>query len=255
MNELNVTTITPASISKDFTVNPETGEAFISQRKLAELLDIPRKTLADRIRTAHPETDTSRGIPGEIANQTAHHYARSGRSGAIEFICKISEAGMKAYIYHEAGMKMKAEPKPMTQNEILLAQAKFMVEQDKINERNEQKQLALEAKAQEIETVQESHEKIITDIKQRQDDMNGDTGYCTALAYCRSKNIPAPLEFAQKLGKSASKLCRNRGIRMGKVSDERFRSVNSYPRGVLDECLAEINAIDHQSQMNFDFED
>ncbi len=76
----------------------------------------------------------------------------------------------------------------------------------------------------------------LNETERRLDGMNGDTGYMTALAYCRKVGIPAPLSFAKRLGIKASDLCRTLSIRMGQVPDERWGSVNSYPVEVLREC-------------------
>ncbi|OSM07620.1 hypothetical protein MAIT1_04398 [Magnetofaba australis IT-1] len=59
----------------------------------------------------------------------------------------------------------------------------------------------------------------------------------TALAFCRREGIDAPLSFAQALGLKATKLCKDLEIRMGRVPDERWGAVNSYPVEVLRECL------------------
>ncbi|OSM04465.1 ORF6N domain-containing protein [Magnetofaba australis] len=93
-----------------------------------------------------------------------------------------------------------------------------------------------EERVQRLESAQLEQQRVLDQIAQRQDDMDGDTGYMTALAFCRREGIPAPLSFAKRLGSKASDMCRKLSIRMGQVPDERWGSVNSYPVEILREC-------------------
>ena len=102
-----------------------------------------------------------------------------------------------------------------------------------------------EERLQRVADEQHRQQEQINAIAKRQDDMDGDTGYMTALAFCRRENIPAPLAFAQKLGIKAAEMCRKLGIRMGSVPDERWCKVNSYPIAVLLECLAAVDKQDN----------
>ncbi|MBF0424605.1 MAG: ORF6N domain-containing protein [Magnetococcales bacterium] len=98
-----------------------------------------------------------------------------------------------------------------------------------------------EERVRQIELTSSEQQRRIDAIAKRQADMDGDTGYMTALAFRRRENIPAPLTLARRLGIMASDLCRDLGIRTGRVPDERWGSVNSYPVEVLRECLATVN--------------
>lgn len=100
-----------------------------------------------------------------------------------------------------------------------------------------------EERVRQLEQVNTEQQQQIEAISQRQSDMDGDTGYMTALAYCRKEGIPAPLSFAQRLGIKASDLCRNLSIRKGRVPDERWGSVNSYPVEVLRECRQAMKGV------------
>lgn len=80
-------------------------------------------------------------------------------------------------------------------------------------------------------------EEKTVELATRVDRMNGDTGYRTVLAHCRDLGIPLPLNLAKEIGRRASQLCRQRGLPRGKVADERFKSVNSYPVEVLNEVV------------------
>ena len=97
----------------------------------------------------------------------------------------------------------------------------------------------------ELDKVKQEQSRLkneLSKIEKRQDNMDGDTGYVTVLGFCRREGIPASAAFARKLGKLAAKRCKSRAIPIGKVSDERWGTVNSYPVDVLRECLKEINS-------------
>ena len=104
-----------SNTSSDFTVNSTTGEAFISQRKLAIELGIHHSSLQTHLATRHPNVLFSEGIPASILQETATYFAYKSKAAnptAESFVQKLMEAGAKAYIYHEAGYRISAnEPK------------------------------------------------------------------------------------------------------------------------------------------------
>ncbi|MBF0311470.1 MAG: ORF6N domain-containing protein [Magnetococcales bacterium] len=98
-----------------------------------------------------------------------------------------------------------------------------------------------ELRMRHLEQTSTEQQRQLDALARRQDDLDGNTGYMTALAFCRRENVPAPLSLAQRLGQRASEMCRELEIRTGRVPDERWGSVNSYPIEVLRECLATLN--------------
>ncbi len=62
---------------------------------------------------------------------------------------------------------------------------------------------------------------------------NGDTSYRTVIAYCRENKILLPLNTSRSWGIKASKLCRQYGYPVGRVPDERYGHINSYPMEIL----------------------
>ncbi|MBF0310619.1 MAG: ORF6N domain-containing protein [Magnetococcales bacterium] len=118
-------------------------------------------------------------------------------------------------------------PPPRSKAHELLRSVQLLVEQ--------------EERLQRMADEQRRQQEQLDAIARRQADLDGDTGYMTALAFCRRENVPAPLTLARRLGIMASDLCRDLGIRTGRVPDERWGSVNSYPVEVLRECLATLN--------------
>ena len=97
--------------ANDFTID-ENGEAFISQRKLAELIGVNPNTLMSHIRSTHPNTNTLNGLSAHVFSKTTHYYAYKGYKDAQILADKLSESGAQCYIYTEAGyiIEVKQEP-------------------------------------------------------------------------------------------------------------------------------------------------
>lgn len=60
-------------------------------------------------------------------------------------------------------------------------------------------------------------------------------GYYSILAFARLSCCEVTLVEAASLGLRATRICRERGVRVGKVRDPRFGTVNTYPESVLSE--------------------
>jgi hypothetical protein len=95
----------------DFTVL-ENGEAFISNRKLADTINVPESTLRDYFRAQ--QIVITQGVSYKNLPKAAHHFAAKGNAQALNFVMKLSEAGAKAFIYHEARYLMKDTPRTKT---------------------------------------------------------------------------------------------------------------------------------------------
>lgn len=80
-----------------------------------------------------------------------------------------------------------------------------------------------------------SHVAFLSD---RVDLFGADTDYRTVRAHLRGCGVKMAENDARAVGVKAAALCRDRGIRIGDVADERHGSVHSYPGEVLDEAVA-----------------
>lgn len=85
---------------EDFTVT-ESGEAFVSHRKTAELSGVRLSTLQSFFRSK--KIDISQGVSSENLDFSVSHYATKGRPEAVATLIKFARAGAQAYIYTEAG--------------------------------------------------------------------------------------------------------------------------------------------------------
>lgn len=88
----------------DFKVNTVTGEAFVSQRKAAELLGVSQSAISQF--SLSRNYDVKEGLSSEIFSFLVTHYALDSKAAtpeAKEILRKVSAAGTKAFLYHEAG--------------------------------------------------------------------------------------------------------------------------------------------------------
>ena len=111
MNQIQTTTAT-----NEVTVNLATGEAFISNRKLAKDLGVDESTT--RRYFAALNVVITQGVTAENMLLCTQHFAQKGNSEAIALLVKISQAGAKAYLYHDAGLSIGVtQQRPLTQLE------------------------------------------------------------------------------------------------------------------------------------------
>ena len=91
-----------------------------------------------------------------------------------------------------------------------------------------------------VEQAQERQAQQIAEIEERLENMDGDTGYQTVLAWCRVNDRTLSLKDANRLGRKCSSYCKKAEITMGSIPDERWGSVNSYPVEVLNEVFSKF---------------
>ena len=111
---------------------------------------------------------------------------------------------------HQAEEELERIKRNLSPAQALLQQVQMMVEV-------EQRQLEVESRVLRLES-----------------ESGSGTGYNTIKGYCRLNDISAPQHLANKWGRSASKLARLQGVRIGKVPDERHGEVNSFPIAFLE---------------------
>lgn len=136
----------------DFTVT-ETGDAYISQRKLEELLGLSNGTISKHISKQHPNYLVSKGLSVEMVEMVSTYYAfdtAKPTHKAKEFVRILTKAGAKAYIYNQAGYTMTAA-KPAELPQTRLEWIKLALAQEEALLLEEQKVHNLEIKKSLIE--------------------------------------------------------------------------------------------------------
>ena len=101
-------------------------------------------------------------------------------------------------------------------------------------------QAAQEMKKIEVRQIEHDQRLQILEAKQHQN--SGETGYWTISAWCKLNNLTLSLEDAKRKGRQASRLSSEWNAPLGRVSDERFGTVNSYREDVLGEVFDPIEA-------------
>ena len=113
--------------SVDFTVDRSTGEAYVSQTKLAELCGVDQSTISKHIsKTRHTlNLNEINQIHEESVELVIGHYAFDSQRPnevALKTYRTLAKAGVRAYLYHMAGYVMEAKPAvPQTYLEALKA--------------------------------------------------------------------------------------------------------------------------------------
>lgn len=77
-------------------------------------------------------------------------------------------------------------------------------------------------------------------LEARVDSIEGRSDWYTAMAYCKVNHLPCHLAYRTKLGVAGSKIAKQADITLPKVPDERFGTVNKYPKWVLDKALEQM---------------
>ena len=148
MNELK-------TLTNDFTVT-ESGDAYISQTAISRITGIPLSTLNRWILEDNGKLYTTNKI-NQLDAKSLQKLVIMGSSkytSCFEFMGTLLEAGAKAYIYHEAGYKLKAE-KQLTTLEMLSKGFAEMARIEQKQSEHDQKFIELESKI-ESATLQHS---------------------------------------------------------------------------------------------------
>lgn len=96
-----------------------------------------------------------------------------------------------------------------------------------------------------IEAEQERTKTAISNL------LGGDDNV-TAKGFAREIGCRADREFLNLLGRRASAMCKSRGIRPGRVTDELWGQVNSYPREIMQAAYFEVTGGDERDSSTLD---
>jgi len=127
--------------------------------------------------------------------------------------------------------KYEEKKKPLTQAELILQQAQWMVEaESRINNiENDVIGLAntIEDNDKSIKRLENNQRRTVT------------SNHLTVIAYANIKGIKPKSYHAPSIGKKATKICREKDLLIGTTVDSRYGLINTYPVEVLDEIFFE----------------
>ena len=160
--------ISTIALNSDFKVNMETGEAFISQRKTAEITGIPRTTIRDWLKADLDNSIAQNCPPTYKVNENNQLDAKSlqklvlsahlkGYEKCADLMEKLMEAGATAFICHMAGITLKPQIDPMLPQTHIDAVRAYLTTLEIVE--SQSKQLGIQA-----EVIQ--HKKAITNDSQ-----------------------------------------------------------------------------------------
>ena len=125
--------------------------------------------------------------------------------------------------------KYEEKKKPLTQAELILQQAQWMVEaESRINN--------IENNVIGLANTIEDNDKSIKRLENNQR-RTVTSNHLTVIAYANIKGIKPKSYHAPSIGKKATKICRERNLRTGTVVDSKYGLINTYPMEVLDEIF------------------
>ena len=127
--------------------------------------------------------------------------------------------------------KYEEKKKPLTQAELILQQAQWMVEaESRINN--------IENNVIGIANTVENNDKSIKRLENNQR-RTVTSNHLTVIAYANIKGIKPKSYHAPSIGKKATKICREKDLLIGTTVDSRYGLINTYPVEVLDEIFFE----------------
>lgn len=106
--------------------------------------------------------------------------------------------------------------KPLTQLEILAQSTQILIEQDK-----------------RIDNLESAVNKIVAQTKTTPD-------YFTVVGYATLRGIACPLPVASKMGRAASRICKDNNIPTDEIPDPRFGRVKTYPLYILENVFQNV---------------
>ncbi|MGN6548479.1 MAG: hypothetical protein ACTHJ3_01085 [Pararhizobium sp.] len=172
----------------------------------------------DEMRRAFPGAFPSRG-GGEDTLLTRRGYLKLTKPMNDDRAWAVQGEMIDRYFAVEAANSM-------TPAELLLEQAKMMVE--------------VERRQRAVETEQVEQAKRIATTERRLDQIETATDPFTCVGYARwAKQTSIDLKDAADLGRRATRRCNDLGIKVTKIPDPRFGAVNQFPKAILDEVWAE----------------
>ena len=127
--------------------------------------------------------------------------------------------------------KYEEKKKPLTQAELILQQAQWMVEaENRISN--------IEDNVSGIVNTIENNDKSIKRLENNQR-RTVTSNHLTVIVYANIKGIKPKSYHAPSIGKKATKICREKDLLIGTTVDSRYGLINTYPVEVLDEIFFE----------------
>ena len=197
--------------------------ATVAQMTSLEVADITGKEHKSVLRDIRDEIEKleSQRIFTEHIFVLSEYQDKTGRKLPMYTLSK--EGVLQLAARYDAVVRFKliekvSQPiKPLSPVQQLLAQAQILVEMDN----------RLGIAEQGIRRIENNQRRTIT------------SNQLTVIAYANMKGIKPNSYNSSSIGRKATKLCRERGLLVGKVVDSKYGLINTYPEEILDEIFFE----------------
>jgi predicted transcriptional regulator len=214
----------------DFRVNEKTGEAYVSQTKLAEMCGVGQDTISKYItKTRHTlNLNEINQLREDSVELVIGYYAFDSQrpsTKALQTYRIMAKAGIRAYIYSQAGYELKAEKKDSELSLFDSLAAGFARMAQVEREQSEQKTELINLK-QRTEAVEARQSAIIDQ-----------SSYYSVLAYAINNNHKITTGQASGISRRCGSLSKNLGYAVGTIVDPRFGTVKTYHESVLAEVF------------------
>ena len=165
MQEMQLAT---ALQSEDFTIM-KNGEAYISQRKLAEKCGVSKDTIHKAIARKSSfvgswNLNEINQIHADSIPLVGGYYAQQGYKEAAQFLMEIAKAGARAWVYHEAGYTFNVVEKPEPMDELtILERSIYHIREQR--ERLIAVEKTIEGQAVQLEEVNDDIAMVVKEIE------------------------------------------------------------------------------------------
>lgn len=198
------------------------NQNIISSREIAEITGKRHSDVLNAIRKMEPAWEKTTGRKFSLSE----YIDNSGRSNPEYLLNKTESLFIGSKFNDEARAKLvirwesleieKVQFKPLTQLEILAQSTQILIEQDK-----------------RIGHLESTVNKIVAQTKTTPD-------YYTVVGYATMQGISCPLPVASKMGRAASKICKDNNIPTDEIPDPRFGRVKTYPLYILENVFKNV---------------
>lgn len=155
-----------------------------------------------------------------------------------ELFDKVMEAGATQFLYRMAGYQLQVvEEKPRSTADMLLMYAQaFKEHEQRLDNIEQENKLLKQQLLEQQELVEAIGMETDANTSELERFRSGHGLYFSIIGYAHKEQLgEISVTRAAALGRKASAMCRQRGIRPEQVTDPRFGLVNTYPASILAE--------------------
>lgn len=196
-----------------------------------ELIKINRDQMVDA-----RELHAFLGVETQFSKWITRRIEEYGFTQPVDFILVRNDYNEIEYLH--VSLDMAKELCMVEKNERGKQARKYFIEVEKRWRKPVSNLIALQQTINEMVRIEQETNTRLNAVEGKLLLMASDSDYRTVRGLARVMGISISEKAAADLGKRATQICKGMALHIGKVSDERHGSVNSYPIKVLEPLLA-----------------